>query len=88
MIVSNTSPLYYLNQLGCLEVFRDLFGRVHTTPQVLEELEAGKIQGLNIPDIATLGWFVIQGIAVPSFLELIPDLGKGEASVLALALEH
>jgi predicted nucleic acid-binding protein len=88
MIVSNTSPLYYLHQLGCLEVFRDLFGRVHTTPQVLAELEAGKVQGLNIPNLSALGWFVIQDIAVPSFLELIADLGKGEASVLALALEH
>jgi len=88
MIVSNTSPIYYLHQLGCLQVFRDLFGPVHTTPQVLAELEAGKVQGLNIPDLYALGGFVIQDISVPSFLELIPDLGKGEASVLALALEH
>ena len=88
MIVSNTSPLYYLHQLGCLDVLRDLFGRIHTTPQVLAELEAGNAQGLNIPDISGLGWCVIQDIAVPSFLDLIPDLGKGEASVLALAMEH
>jgi len=88
MIVSNTSPIYYLHQLGCLQVLRDLFGPVHTTPQVLAELEAGKAVGLNIPDMSAFGWFIIEGIAVPSFLELIPDLGKGEASVLALALKH
>jgi predicted nucleic acid-binding protein len=88
MIVSNTSPIYYLHQLGCLGVLRDLFGCVHTTPQVLAELQAGGLQGLSIPDLSVLDWFVIQDIAVPSFLELIPDLGKGEASVLAFALEH
>lgn len=88
MIVSNTTPLYYLHQLDCLEICRELFARVHTTPEVLAELEAGRSQGLNIPDIRGLGWVVVQSIAVPAFLELIPDLGKGEASVLALALEH
>ena len=88
MIVSNTSPLYYLHQLGCLDLCHDLFGRVHTTPEVLAELDAGRAQGLDIPDTAACGWLEIAEIAVPAFLDLIPDLGRGEASVLALALEH
>jgi len=88
MIVSNTSPLYYLHQLRCLDLLGSLFGRVHTTPQVLAELEAGNTLGLSVPDMSTREWCVVQDIAVPSFLELIPDLGRGEASVLALAMEH
>jgi len=88
MIVSNTSPLYYLHQLGCLEVLRDLFRHVHTTPQVLAELHAGELQGLDIPEVSGIKWMIVQNIAVPSFVELIPDLGKGEASVVALALEN
>jgi predicted nucleic acid-binding protein len=88
MIISNTSPLYYLQQIRCLGLLGDLFGYVHTTPQVLAELEAGRSIGLDIPDLTALTWCVVQDIAVPSFLELIPDLGKGEASVLALAMEH
>ena len=76
MIVSNTSPLYYLHQLGCLEVLRDLFGHVHTTPQVLAELHAGELQGLDIPEVSGIEWMIVQNITVPSFVELIPDLGK------------
>ena len=88
MIVSNTSPLYYLHQLGCLSVLHDLFGSVHTTPQVVAELQAGRRQGLEIPKISEIEWMVIRDIAVPLFVELIPDLGRGEASVVALAIEN
>lgn len=88
MIVSNTSPLYYLHQLGCLAVLRDLFGSVHTTPQVVAELQAGRRQGLEIPKVSEIEWMVIRDIAVPLFVELIPDLGRGEASVVALAIEN
>jgi predicted nucleic acid-binding protein len=88
MVISNTSPLYYLHQVGLLEVLRHLFGRVHTTPQVVEELEAGRALGLNVPDIASLKWIVTGDISVPAFLELIGDLGRGEASVLALGMER
>jgi predicted nucleic acid-binding protein len=88
MIVVNTSPLYYLHQIGALQVCHDLFGRVHTTPHVLAELGAGKAQGLNVPDASSLEWLEVHDVAMPSVLELVPDLGKGEASVLALAMEH
>jgi predicted nucleic acid-binding protein len=88
MIVSNTSPLYYLHQIGCVDVMRDLFGTVYTTPQVVAELNAGKRQGLDIPKVSEIEWMIIRDIAVPLFVELIPDLGKGEASVVALAIEN
>jgi predicted nucleic acid-binding protein len=88
MIVSNTSPLYYLHQIGCVDVMRDLFGTVYTTPQVVAELNAGKRQGLDIPKVSEIEWIIIRDIAVPLFVELIPDLGKGEASVVALAIEN
>jgi len=88
MIVSNTSPLYYLHQIGRVDVLRDLFGNVYTTPQVVTELQAGKRQGLDIPNVSEIEWMIIQEITVPLFVDLIPDLGKGEASVVALAIEN
>ena len=88
MIISNTSPLYYLHQVGSLKVLRNLYGRVVTTPQVRDELEAGRAQGLDVPDVDALDWVTVKDISVPSFLGLIGDIGKGEASILALALEY
>jgi len=88
MTVSNTSPLYYLHQLGCIELLSSLFGRVYTTPQVADELAVGANQGVEVPDISGLDWCIIQDVAVPSYLDLIPDLGRGEASVIALAVEN
>lgn len=88
MIISNTSPLYYLHQIGHLQLLNDLFGVVYTTSQVVAELDAGVRQGLSIPDIRNNDGFKIQDISFPPFLELIPDLGYGEASVIALALEN
>lgn len=69
-------------------MLNDLFGVVCTTSQVVAELDAGVRQGLSIPDIRNNGGFKIQDISFPPFLELIPDLGYGEASVIALALEN
>ena len=88
MIISNTSPIYYLQQLGRLDILRDLFGRVVTTPQVRDELDAGQAQGLDVPDINALEWIDVRSVSVPPFLDLIGDLGKGESSILALAVEH
>lgn len=88
MIISNTSPLYYLHQVKSLELLRDLYGRVVTTPQVRDELADGRAQGLDVPDVDALDWVTVKNVSVPSFLGLIADIGKGEASILALALEY
>lgn len=38
IIVSNTSPLCYLTLIGHAEILPKLYGNVHTTQKVLEEL--------------------------------------------------
>lgn len=68
MIISNTSPLYYLHQIGHLQMLTDLFGVVCTTSQVLAELDAGKKQGLSIPDIRNSNGIKIKDISFPPFL--------------------
>ncbi|MBN1676277.1 MAG: DUF3368 domain-containing protein [Kiritimatiellae bacterium] len=52
-----------------------------------EELEQGRRQGESVPAIESMDWIKSRQIRVPEYLDLIPDLGKGEASVLALAVE-
>lgn len=53
---------------------------------VMDELEAGRALGYDLPDVASLGWVSVRAPAgpVPAFS---PDLGRGETDVLRLALE-
>lgn len=85
-VVSNTSPLQYLYQLGLLDLLRQLVGRVTVPEAVVEELEAGRALGLDLPDITSLGWVIVRTPASPP-REFSPDLGRGETDALRLALE-
>ncbi len=86
-VISNTSPLYYLHRIEQLSILRELYGHVWVTPQVVEELRAGADQGLSVPEVNRIEWIKVRAVTVPRMLELISDLGKGEASILALAME-
>ncbi|MBU1298229.1 MAG: DUF3368 domain-containing protein [Bacteroidetes bacterium] len=57
-------------------------------PAVIDELEQGKRQGEDVPNIQDYSWIWVQKVKVPDFLKLITDLGLGEAEVLTLALEE
>ena len=82
--ISNTSPLLYLHRIGQIQVLRRLYGLVCATTQVVAELAAG---GLDVPGIDAVGWLEIRDVRIPETLRLVPDLGAGEASSIALALE-
>lgn len=86
-VICNTSPLYYLHQIMAVDVLRSLYGSIVTTNDVVAELEAGRAEGESVPDVASLPWVLVRQVAVPSFLELVTDLGRGEMSVLALAAQ-
>lgn len=86
-IVSNTSPLFYLHTIGRLNLLEQLYGRVTVPVQVVSELAAGAMAGHSVPEVRHLGWCEIRDVTIPATLEMIPDLGVGEAAVIALALE-
>lgn len=85
--ICNTSPLQYLHQIGRLDILRALTRGVLVPESVAEEIVAGRTAGCDLPRLQELGWITIrQPISTPA-LPLAADLGRGEASVLALALE-
>jgi len=88
LVISNTSPLFYLHRLGHLELLHKLYGRVLVPEAVVEELKAGRDQGEDVPDIADHNWITVCSVHVPEVVTLIMDLGPGEAQVLAMALEN
>jgi predicted nucleic acid-binding protein len=86
-LISNTSPLQYLHQLGQLELLRRLSERVIVPPAVVEELAAGKAAGFDVPVVSGLDWIMVRSPLGASAERLVADLGRGETQVLMLALE-
>ena len=87
-VICNTSPLFYLHRLGCLGLLQKLYQQIVVPQAVVEELQVGRDQGEDVPDIAELEWIEVRTVSVPQLIGLITDLGPGEAQVLALALEE
>jgi predicted nucleic acid-binding protein len=54
----------------------------------LTELEEGRRHGEDVPEIRIYDWIKIKNVKVPEFIKLIPDLGQGEAEVLALGCDE
>jgi uncharacterized protein len=86
-VISNTTPLQYLHQVGLLAILPALVGPVFIPPAVDAELAVGRSHGLNLPDPAQLGWLTIRPPSRASSLSVPPGLDAGEAEVLALALD-
>ncbi len=86
LVVCNTSPLLYLHQIGQLDLLRDLYGQVQIPMAVRTELEAGKAQGISVPDVEGTEWLDVRPLRDSSLLPVVIDLGPGEAEAIALAL--
>ncbi len=86
IIISNTSPIFYLHRVKQLDLLRKLYDEIVVPNAVIQELDEGRKQGEDVPDINKYQWIKIKEIQVPSQIKLIPDLGKGESEVLSLGL--
>src|SRR3972149_11979583 len=71
--------------LDCLE---KLYGEIVIPEAVVTELEEGKKSGEDVPQVSEYNWIKIKRITIPAFIKMIPDLGLGEAEVLALGCEE
>jgi predicted nucleic acid-binding protein len=87
-VISNTSPIFYLNRIGHLELVERLYGEIVIPHAVLKEIEEGRKTDEDIPDVGRYKWIKLKSISVPSYIKIIPDLGEGEAEVLALGIEE
>ena len=84
IVVSDTSPLSYLHQIGRLQVLSNLYGEVMMPPAVEKELRAaGEIH-------AKLDWTLLHVVAPrdrEKIDELLADLDLGETEAIVLAQE-
>lgn len=86
-VISNTSPLLYLYQVGQLDLLHKLYGWVVVPRAVLEELRVGAERGFATPDIDQIRWLEVREPVDRTLLPMVIDLGPGEAEAIALALE-
>lgn len=87
-VVSNTSPLLYLHQLGRLDLLPALYSKVLVPKSVVEELTAGRAAGHDVPNVAALPWVHVVSSPTLALLALATDLGKGESEAIAIAHER
>jgi uncharacterized protein len=87
LVITNTSPLFYLHQIDRLDLLQSLYGQITVPIAVQRELQAGKTQGLSIPMVEPLNWVAIAS-ANAKFLPNVTDLGEGEAEVIAIGIEN
>ncbi|MBC8486326.1 MAG: DUF3368 domain-containing protein [Bacteroidetes bacterium] len=77
IVITDTSCLIILHKIGNLELLRLLYNTIVTTPEVKEEW------GRELPD-----WITIEKAKNNRYQKIIEtQVDKGEASVIALALE-
>jgi len=86
--ISNTSPLLYLYRVGAISWLPRIFDEIWTTEAVSQELLIGQAKGYDVPTPTEYSWLhIVNPQAMPSeWLAL--DLGVGELSAMALALEN
>ena len=91
MVVSNTSPLVYLAELGDFEVLRDLFGKIVIPRTVFREIAVG---GAGLPVAhsvqgAMASWLSVKDVANTTETErfLQAGLHPGESEAIVLAAE-
>jgi hypothetical protein len=55
---------------------------------VRDELHVGRMQGEDTPELEAYAWITVRTVRVPEVIQLITDLGPGEARVLTLRLRN
>ncbi len=88
LVISNTSPLLYLYQVGQLGLLQSLYRQVQIPPAVRDELRAGAMRGVPVPETESLQWLKVQPLRDPTLLPVVIDLGSGEAEAIALAVAN
>ncbi len=83
-MISNSSPLIFLSKIGKLELLKELFEKISISMAVKEEVLVEGKEGFSIiSDAIDREWILIKNPKK----ELVLELGKGENSVINLAVE-
>ena len=87
LVVVNTTPIIALSLIGELDLLRLLYGQVLAPPSVEAEVLAGGRGGIGASELQKASWLRINSLQDPNRADLLADLDRGEAEVIALAQE-
>ncbi|MBM3889882.1 MAG: DUF3368 domain-containing protein [Verrucomicrobia bacterium] len=85
IVLCDASPLVYLHRIQCLDLLERLYGRVIVPAAVAAEIRRGLQLGHACPRLESLSWVRVQSLPKNVFPLTVPDLGPGEAELIALA---
>ena len=86
-VIVDTTPIIALSLLDLLGLFQGLFGRVVIPPAVRTEIQVGARDRSREVNLAAAPWVETLDLADPARADLLADLDRGEAEVIALAQE-
>ena len=87
IVIVNATPIISLALIGKLDLLRLLYGTVLTPPAVQAEILAGGIKNIGVLEMQQSNWIRVTSLQDPRRADLLSDLDRGEAEVIALALE-
>ncbi|MEQ8974133.1 MAG: DUF3368 domain-containing protein [Coleofasciculus sp. C1-SOL-03] len=88
IVVSNTSPIFYLSTIGQLDLLRQLYNEVVIPTTVFNEITNVGNTDASASIVPTLTWVKTQSATDQAFVNrLRTELDPGEAEAIALAVE-
>jgi len=87
IVVVNTTPIIALALIGQLDLLQHLYGEVLIPPTVQAEVLAGGSVGVGVAELQKADWVRTVHLQDPRRADLLSDLDRGEAEVIALAQE-
>lgn len=92
VVISDSSTLIHLSAIGRLALLKEFFGRVVVPPAVWQEVVergAGRAGVAEVEAASREGWIETRDVTNEVLLRLLRrDLDRGEAEVIALAVEY
>ena len=89
IVVSDTSPISNLIQIGKLDLLRQLFEKIVIPPTVDKEVRELEAFSIEITEYSTANWIeVVTPKAVEKVQKLMASLDKGESEAIVVALEQ
>ena len=87
-VVVNATPIIALSLIGKLNLLQQLYGEIMVPVAVESEVLAGGRHAIGKEDLAEAGWLKTVPLHDPRRADLLSDLDRGEAEVIALAQEQ
>ncbi len=87
VVVANTTPIIALALIGQLRLLGQLYVEVLIPPAVEDEILRGGASGVGVTESREATFIRITRLSDPSRADLLSDLDRGEAEVIALSQE-